>query len=117
MLDQLDFPLQCCSDEVTCTVDGRKVVDVVYLDFSTAFYAISHSILLEKPGHLLSHVDFKQSEAILLFSYFSLYWIVRYLVHKWIRNIKLIPLISFHGRRPFYLEPYSGGTKKNGVLI
>ena len=36
------------SDKVACLVDEGKAVDVAYLDFSKAFYSVSHSILLEK---------------------------------------------------------------------
>jgi len=32
-------------DQVTRLVDGRKVVDVVYLDFSKVFDTVPHSIL------------------------------------------------------------------------
>jgi len=35
-------------DQVTCLVDERKAVDVVYLDFSKAFDTVPRSILLEK---------------------------------------------------------------------
>jgi len=37
-------------DQVTHLVDEGKAVDVVHLDFSKAFDAISHSILPEKPA-------------------------------------------------------------------
>ena len=39
-------------DWVTNLVDEGKDVDVVYLDFSKAFYTISHSILLGKLADL-----------------------------------------------------------------
>jgi len=35
-------------DMVTCLVDERKAVDVIYLDFGKAFDTASHSTLLEK---------------------------------------------------------------------
>ena len=35
-------------DKVTCLVDERKAVDVVYLVFNKAFDTVSHSIPLEK---------------------------------------------------------------------
>ena len=47
-------------DKLTCLVDEGKAVDIVYLDFSKAFYTASHSILLEKlaahslDGHLFT---------------------------------------------------------------
>ncbi|KAJ7397470.1 hypothetical protein BTVI_135314 [Pitangus sulphuratus] len=35
-------------DKVTCLVDEGKAVDVVYLDFSKVFDAVSHTILKQK---------------------------------------------------------------------
>jgi len=35
-------------DQVTQLMDEGKAVDVIYLDFSKAFYTVAHSILLEK---------------------------------------------------------------------
>jgi len=35
-------------DQVTCLVDEGKAVEVIYLDFSQAFYTVPQSILLEK---------------------------------------------------------------------
>ena len=37
-----------CYDHMTCLVDERKAVDVVYLDFLKAFDTVLHSNLLEK---------------------------------------------------------------------
>ena len=35
-------------DKVTCLVEEGQAVDVVYLDFSKAFDAVPHKILMEK---------------------------------------------------------------------
>ncbi|GAB0202220.1 Fc receptor-like protein 6 [Grus japonensis] len=35
-------------DQATCSVDARRMVDIVYLDFSKAFDTVLHSLLLEK---------------------------------------------------------------------
>ncbi|GAB0182191.1 mitochondrial enolase superfamily member 1 [Grus japonensis] len=44
MLEQLNF-----YDEMTDLVDGGRVVDIVYLDFSKAFNTVSCKILIDKP--------------------------------------------------------------------
>ena len=36
------------SDVITSWVDGGRAVEVVYLDFSKAFHAVSHNILARK---------------------------------------------------------------------
>ena len=35
-------------DEMTGWIDGRRVVNIVYLNFSKAFNTISHKVLIEK---------------------------------------------------------------------
>lgn len=42
MLEQPD----CLSDKMTGSADGRRAVEVIYLDFGKAFDTISHSVLI-----------------------------------------------------------------------
>ncbi|PKU31435.1 rna-directed dna polymerase from mobile element jockey-like [Limosa lapponica baueri] len=38
-------------NKVTCSVDEGRAMDIVYLDFSKAFYAVPHRLLLDKLMH------------------------------------------------------------------
>ena len=54
-------------DGVTALVDGRRAVDVIYLDFCKAFDMVPHHVLLSK----LERVDLKDG----LFSGLGIGWL------------------------------------------